>query len=175
MKLKRRQLLDMGAVLMSAEQIFKAPIKGKFYYACMKNRAVAQEEYKLSTEANPYPEQYSEYDNKRVAIINEVGETVREGFGGLSIEERDSIINSRDPKVMPADKHDLLISRLNDLNKEYKDLLDEVAQIDQKRNEFLDEEDEYVIKTVKPDEIPEIVGGNGWLVYAALEPMISEG
>jgi len=175
MKLKRRQLLDMGAVLMSAEQIFKAPITGKFYYACMKNRAVAQEEYKLSTEANPYPEQFNEYENKRIAIINEVGESVRKGFTDLPTGERDAIINSRDKDVMPADKHDLLISRLNDLNKEYKDLLDEVAQIDKKRNEFLDEEDEYIIKTVKPEEVPEIVGGNGWVVYAALDPMISEG
>jgi hypothetical protein len=174
MKISRRKVIDLGFVLMQAENLFKAPITGKFYYAVVKNRELAKEEYKLSVEANPYPPQWDEYENNRIAILNEVGESVKEGFSQLSNQERDSILNSSDPTVMPVEKRELLIARVNELRDKNKDLLDEVASIDQKRNEFLDEEDDFAIKTVKLSEIPEIVDGNGFQIIAALDPMIVE-
>ena len=174
MQISRRKVIDMGMVLLQAESLFKQPITGKFYYACVKNRDLAKEEYKLSMEANPYPPQYDEYENKRVAIINEVGESVKEGFSKLSNQERDAILTSADPNVMPTDKRELLIGRVNDLRNEYKDLLDEVDSINRKRDEFLDEEDDFPIKTVKLSEVPEIVGANGFAVIQAIDPMIVE-
>jgi len=174
MQISRRKVIDMGMVLLQAESLFKQPITGKFYYACVKNRDLAKEEYKLSMEANPYPPQYDEYENKRVAIINEVGESVKEGFSKLSNQERDAILTSIDPNVMPIEKRDLLVGRINDLRKEYKDLLDEVDAINAKREEFLDEEDDFAIKTIKLSEVPEIVGNNGFAVIQAIDPMIVE-
>lgn len=174
MKISRRKVVDLGLVLMQAEQLFKAPITGKFYYACVKNREMAKEEYKLYMEANPYPPQWNEYENKRIAILNEVGETIREGFSTLPGEERDAILTSTDPSVMPPEKHDLLLGRINDLRKEYKDVIDEVENINRKRDEFLNEEDDFPIKTVKLSELPEIVGGNGYAIIQALDPMIVE-
>ena len=174
MQISRKKLIDMGMVLMQAEGIFKQPITGKFYYACVKNRELAKEEYKLAMEANPYPPQYDEYENKRVAIINEVGESVKEGFSSLSTNERDAIITSVDPEVMPIEKRELLIGRINELREEYKDLLVEVDSINTKREEFMDEEDDFSIKKVKLSDIPEIVGANGFAVIQALDPMIQE-
>ncbi len=174
MQISRKKLIDMGMVLMQAEGIFKQPITGKFYYACVKNRELAKEEYKLAMEANPYPPQYDEYENKRVAIINEVGESVKEGFSSLSTNERDAIITSVDPEVMPIEKRELLIGRINELRDEYKELLAEVDSINTKRAEFMDEEDDFSIKKVKLSDIPEIVGANGFAVIQALDPMIQE-
>ena len=174
MQISRRKVIDMGMVLLQAESIFKQPITGKFYYACVKNRDLAKEEYKLAMEANPYPPQYDEYETKRVAIINEVGESVKEGFSKLSNHERDAILTSVDPNVMPGDKRDLLVGRVNELRQEYKDLLDEVDAINRKREEFMDEEDDFPIKTVKLSEVPEIVGANGYAVIQAIDPMIVE-
>jgi hypothetical protein len=174
MQISRRKVIDLGLVLMQAEKIFKQPITGKFYYACVKNRDMAREEYKLYMEANPYPPQYDEYENKRVAAINEIGETVKKGFGTLANEEKDAILNSDDKSVMPPEKRELLIGRISDLRKEYKEVLDEVANINKKRDEFLDEEDEFPIKTIKLSELPEIVGGNGYAIIQALDPMIVE-
>lgn len=174
MKLSRRKVIDLGFVLIQAEKLFKAPIVGKFCYAVMKNREMAKEEYKLSIEANPYPPQWEEYENKRIAILNEVGESVVEGFSKLPPQERDRILNSQDPNVMPVDKRELLISRINELRDQNKELLDEVTAIDQRREEFLDEEDDFVIKTVKLSEVPEIINGNCFQIMAALDPMIVE-
>jgi arginase family enzyme len=174
MQISRRKVIDMGLALMQAENIFQKPITGKFYYACVKNRDMAKEEYKLYLEANPYPPQWDEYEAKRVAALNEVGETIKEGFGKLPSEARDAILNSDDPNVMPQAKRELLVARVGDLRKEYKEVLDEVDNINRKRDEYLDEEDDYPIKKVKLSELPEIVGGNGYAIIQALDPMIIE-
>lgn len=174
MKISRRKVINLGFVLMRAEQLFKTPITGKFYYAVAKNRDMAKEEYKLSLDANPYPPQWNEYESKRVAILNEIGESVRQGFIQLDTPVRDSILNSTDPNIMPVEKRELLIARINELREQNKDLLEEVATIDKKREEFLDEEDDFVIKTVKLSEVPEIVGGNGYQIMTDLDPMIVE-
>lgn len=172
--ISRRKVIELGLVLMQAETTFKAPITGKFYYAVVKNRELAKEEYKLYMEANPYPPQWDEYENTRLAIINEVGESVQEGFGQLSNSAKDAILNSQDPNVMSAEKRELLVSRINELRDKNTDLIAEVEEIDKKRNEFLDEEDEFPIKKVKLSEIPEIVNGNGFQIITALDPMIIE-
>ena len=174
MKISRRKVINLGFVLMQAEQLFKTPITGKFYYAVAKNRDMAKEEYKLSLDANPYPPQWNEYENKRIAILNEIGESVQQGFTQLDPSVRDSILNSTDPNVMPVETRELLIARINELREQNKDLLEEVATIDKKREEFLDEEDDFVIKTVKLSEVPEIVGGNGYQIMTDLDPMIVE-
>lgn len=174
MMISRRKVIELGLVLMQAETTFKAPITGKFYYAVVKNRELAKEEYKLYMEANPYPPQWDEYENTRLAIINEVGESVQEGFGQLSNSAKDAILNSQDLNVMSAEKRELLVSRINELRDKNTDLIAEVEEIDKKRNEFLDEEDEFPIKKVKLSEIPEIVNGNGFQIITALDPMIIE-
>ena len=174
MMISRRKVIDLGMVLMQAESTFKAPITGKFYYAVVKNRELAKEEYKLYMEANPYPSQWDEYEQKRTDIINEVGESVQNGFSTLPTQSRDTIINSPDPNVMPPEKRDLLVARLNELRDKNLELLAEIDEIDKKRNEFLDEEDEFPIKKVKLSEIPEIVNGNGFQIITALDPMIIE-
>ena len=174
MKISRRKVINLGFVLMQAEQLFKTPITGKFYSAVAKNRDMAKEEYKLSLDANPYPPQWNEYENKRIAILNEIGESVQQGFTQLDPSVRDSILNSTDPNVMPVETRELLIARIHELREQNKDLLEEVATIDKKREEFLDEEDDFVIKTVKLSEVPEIVDGNGYQIMTDLDPMIAE-
>lgn len=172
MKITRRQLIELGYVLLNAETLFKAPITGKFYYAVAKNREIAREEYKLYMEANPYPPQRDEYEAKRDAIKNEVGESVKKGFSDLDVQQRNAILTSPDPKVMPPETRELLITRLNELADQNKDLLDEIKAVDQRRDEFLDEVDDFAIKTVKLSEVPDVVGGNGYDIMYKLDPMI---
>lgn len=174
MMISRRKVIDLGMVLNQAENLFKTPITGKFYYAVMKNREMAKEELKLFQEANPYPPKWDEYESKRIALINETGEEVQQGFNQLPPQTRDAIINSADPAVMPVEKRTELIKKIDALREEYKDTLAEVDDVEKKRNEFLDEEDEFPIKTVKLSEVPEIVDGNGFQIMAALDPMIVE-
>lgn len=172
MQISRRKVINLGLTLLEAEKLFKLPIIGKFYYACVKNSEIGRDEYKLAMEANPYPPQYDEYENKRVAILNEVGESVHAGFSKLKSDARDAILNSDDEKVMPTEKRELLLNRLSDLANEYKDLLQEVDEVNMRRNAFLDEVDEFPIKTVKLSDIPEVVGGNGYKIFRDLMPMI---
>lgn len=172
MKVSRRKVIDMGFTLMKAEQTFKTPITGKFYYACAKNRELAMEEYKLYLDANPYPPQYDEYQAKKEKILDEVGESIRPDFTKLSEDARNAILNSPDTNVMPQDKRDLMISKLNALRGEYKDLMEEVNNVELSRKEYLDEEDDFPIKRVKLSDIPQIINGNGFKVMLGLDPMI---
>ncbi len=174
MKLSRQKLVDLGSVLMQAEQIFKAPITGKFYYAVVKNRELAKEEYKLYLDANPNPPQWAEFDAKRIAIIDEVGESVKEGFKMLPNDEKDAILNSPDPTVMPPEKRELLITRINELTAENQEVVDAYNDVERRRREFMAEEDDFPIKKVKLSDIPELVNGNGFKVYEDLDPMIEE-
>lgn len=174
MKLSRQKLVDLGSVLMQAEQIFKAPITGKFYYAVVKNRELAKEEYKLYLDANPNPPQWAEFDAKRIAIIDEVGESVKEGFKMLPNEEKDAILNSPDPTVMPMEKRELLITRINELTAENQEVVEAYNDVERRRREFMAEEDDFPIKKVKLSDIPELVNGNGFKVYEDLDPMIEE-
>ena len=107
--------------------------------------------------------------------MTEVGESAREVFGKLDPQTQNMILNSLDPKVMPTDKRELLLARIAELDGQYKDLLEEVKTINDRSNEFLDEEDDFAIKTVKLAEIPEIVSGNGYEIMLKLDPMIVEG
>ena len=52
--------------------------------------------------------------------------------------------------------------------------LEEFRKTDAQRNEFLAESIEVDLKTVKPEEVPEIVDGDGWKIYSILDPMIKE-
>ena len=174
MKLSRQKLVDLGSVLMQAEQIFKAPITGKFYYAVVKNRELAKDEYKLYLDANPNPPQWAEFDAKRIAIIDEVGESVKEGFKMLPNDEKDAILNSPDPTVMPTEKRELLITRINELTAENQEVIDAYNEVERRRREFMAEEDDFPIKKVKLSDIPELVNGNGFKVYEDLDPMIEE-
>ena len=170
-KITRKQLIDLGMVLAQAEHIFKQPIAGRFYYAATKNKAIAQEELKLTQEAYPESPEIAEYDQKRIALINEVGETIREGFANLSVQERDIIINS---SSLTAEKKDQLMAKIAELDAEYKDALDEFRKTDVQRVDFLNEEIDVDIKTVKPEEVPEIVDGDAWKIYGILDAMIKE-
>ena len=170
-KMTRRKLIDLGMVLAQAEHIFKQPITGRFYYAATKNRAIAQEELKLTQEAYPDSQEIMQYDQKRIALINEVGESIKEGFSNLPVTERDAIINS--PSMTP-EKKDALMAKIAELDTEYKDALEEFRKTDAQRNEFLAEEIEVDVKIVKPEEVPEIVDGDGWKIYSILDPMIKE-
>jgi len=174
----RRQLIDLGFVLAQAEHIFKQPITGRFYYAATKNKAIAQEEHKLTQEAYPESPDIVKYDQRRVAIINEVGETIKDGFSKLPVPERDAIINS---SALTPEKRDGLVAKIAELDEEFKDVLEEFRKTDAQRGEFLNETIEVDLKTVKPDDVPEIVedaakimNSDGWKIYASLEPMIKE-
>lgn len=167
----RKQLIDLGLVLAQADHIFKQPITGRFYYAATKNRAIAQDEYKITQEAYPESPEIVKYDLRRIALINEVGETIKEGFSNMPVTERDAIINS--PALTP-EKKDGLMAKISELDEEFKDALEEFRKTDAQRNEFLAESIEVDLKTVKPEEVPEIVDGDGWKIYSILDPMIKE-
>lgn len=163
MKLTRRKILDMNLVLMNAEQVFKKPIMGRFYYAVTKNRTITEEERKLTLEAYPYDGKYIEYEQKRDAMLTEAVSNRPEG-----------VTVNQALAMLPVEQKDALQARVNTLMEEYKDAIaeEEVRNVD--RNKFLDEEIEVDIRTVSPEEIPEIVAPDGWSVYSSIDPMIKE-
>ena len=163
MQITRRKLLDMNMVLMNVEQVFKKPIMGRFYYAVTKNRSITEEERKLTLEAYPYDEKFLEYEQKRDAMLTEAVSTRPEG---MSVNQALA--------MLPVDQKDALQARVNTLMEEYKAAIDEETARNVERDKFLDEEIEVDIRTVSPDEIPEIVAADGWAVYSAIDPMIKE-
>lgn len=163
MQITRRKLLDMNMVLMSAEQIFKRPILGRFYYAVTKNRAISEEERKLTLEAYPYDERYLEYERQRNSILTEAVADRPEG-----VDVNDALA------ALPVEQKDALQDRINKLMDEYKDAIDTELATSKERDKFLDETIDVDIRTVSPNDIPEIVAPDGWSVYAAIDPMIKE-
>ena len=163
MQITRRKLLDMNRVLMNADKVFKRPIIGRFYYAVTKNRSTAEEERKLTVEAYPYDEKFLEFERKRDEMLIEAVSTRPEN---MSVNQALA--------MLPVDQKDALQARVNTLAEEYKEAIDEENARSEEREKFLDEMIEVDIRTVTPNEIPEIVAEDGWSVYAAIDPMIKE-
>ena len=92
----------------------------------------------------------------------------------LTNDAKDAILNSPDPTVMPTEKRELLITRINELTAENQEVVDAYNDVERRRREFMAEEDDFPIKKVKLSDIPELVNGNGFKVYEDLDPMIEE-
>ena len=174
MKISRQKLLTLGDILHHAETIFQRPISGRFYYAAAKNRMLADEERRLYTESYPDPPEWAEVERKRLAIIDEIGEKAHPGFASLDPDAKNMIIQSADPETMSPELHKELVRRIDELLAENKAAVAARDAMSEKRAAFLAEEDDFPVKTVKVDDVPPVVSGNGIEIFTALDPMIEE-
>jgi len=65
--------------------------------------------------------------------------------------------------------------KIKALDEEYKDVLEEVRAIEEERIEFLKEEVDLDLKTVKVDDMPDISEDNQyphWQIWAVLETIV---
>lgn len=157
MKVKRSYAIELNNVLSRADQVFKAPITGRFYYMVSYNRKLTEEERKLTLEAFPYDENFVAYESKRIEMLNKAGV-----YSNADIE-----------KLSPEARSDLeaAVTKWRDDN---IDVIKAEEAIDVERNKFLDEDIDLNLKTFTPDELPEIIAEDNWAVYNILEPLIKE-
>lgn len=162
MKIQRERLLLLDTILRNAENVFKAPISGKFYYVVTRNRKIAEEERKLCYDAYPVDPKYIEYDQKRVGIFKDAGIETDEQLREISVNN--------------AEKFNAIQESQRQLAEEYKDVIDAENKMAASRDEFFKEDLEVDLRKISSAEMPEInteAGVNAWQVYDRMSPIIN--
>ena len=156
MKLTRGKVLELNHIL--ANTNFEMPISARFRYTISQNIKVTKSEIDAINEAFQPPEEINEYNTKRQAIITAAGISTDEQYREMEEDARKDL----DDKVKALDE-------------EYKELLEEVRAIEEERIEFLKEEVDLDLKTVKVDDMPDISEDNQyphWQIWAILETIV---
>ena len=158
MKLTREKVLELNHVL--AHTNFEMPISARFRYTVSQNIKIAKDEIDAINEAFKMPEEFNAYNNERQQIINAAGISSDEEY--LKMEEE-------------ARKE--LDGKLKELDEKYAEVLNKVNAINAERAEFLKDEIELPLKTVKLDDMPDISETNEyphWQIWAVLETIVVE-
>ena len=152
MTVKRRYLLQLRSILINADQIFGGPIPCKVRYAFSVNLKRCNEEAREIYEGFPPDAKWVEYETGRKAILHECGIDKDEHLQKLSTEQLNS-----------------LEERIKVYAEPYEEAIKAQAEINKAKNETLDEEIEVDLRTVTPDELPNIVVENeDWQVWNIL-------
>ena len=161
MKLMRKNVIEINNVL--ALTNYDHPISSLFRYAVSKNLKMTKEEIDEINSAFPTPEQVIKYQKER----NNVFETY-------------NIRSDIEYKNQPEDVRKSVDDELNALNKKYEEILEEVKELDKDKMEFLEEEIDIPLKTVKIKDVPTISSNqdriklSGWDIYKILERIVED-
>lgn len=155
MKVTRGYAIELCQVLHNADKLFESPITGRFRYMASYNLKKVDEERRLTLEAYPFDPRYVEFEEKLEAIKREAG-------GPQKINQMSDV------------EKDQLEQRIIALEKEYEDALDAEREMSKGREEFLKEEIELELRTITPDDIPNIVAANHWQIWNLIEPLVKD-
>lgn len=156
MKLTRAKVLELNHILANAK--FEMPISARFRYTVSQNVKITKGEIDAINEAFKAPEEINEYNSRRQKIIAESGISTDEEYHEMEEEARKE-----------------LDDKIKSLDEEYKELLTEVQEIENERSEFLQEEVDLDLKTIKVDDMPDISEDNQyphWQIWAILETIV---
>ena len=160
--LKNYQILDL---VEGFKKIAEKQIKSnkKFSYALILNDDAVQSYVKAVTSIAKPSDNYAEYENKRNDIIIKYAKV--DGAGNIQLDDNRGVIfkDDVDPNVV--------IEELDELDKEYKDVLEERNNDIKEYNEVLTKDVEVNLEIVSLDDVPEEVGEDIFLMKM-LMPMI---
>lgn len=157
MKIKRSYAVALNNVLQNARALFKSPIAGRFLYMVSTNKKLVEEEVKLTLEAFPYDQKYTDFENERIKMLNEAGIFQNSDIAKLTDEQRIDLEN-----------------RVNKLREANADAIKAEEDISVERNKFLDEEIDLPLRTIGIEDVPEIVAEDNWGIFDILSPIIEE-
>ena len=150
MKVKHRYLVGLKNVLERPDDVFEGPVPGAIRYMVSRNYKIAKEEVDSILQEFPIAQEYMEYQGKRTQIFRDAKVETDPQFFALPEEERAEINK-----------------RLADLDEEYKDAISAEREMSAAREEFLDQELEVNLYTVKPDAL-NLKEPNGWQAWNIL-------
>lgn len=139
---------------------------GSFQYALAKNSKKLTREIKAIEEAMdnafPFPEKYSEFEDKRKEL--------QEKHGGK--DDKGNLIVTKGGQIEFATSTDKenFDKKFKIIQKKYQKILDEVSDLGEKRKEFLEEDCASIDwHMIKQEDIPELANGNLILIEPFLE------
>jgi len=152
MTVKRGYLLELRNVLANADRVFGGPIPCKVRYAFSVNMKRCNEEAKEISEGFPNDEKWVEYEQGRISILREAG-----------------VNSNADIAKLSKDELAALEERVKVYGEPYEDAIKAQGEIDKAREETLAEEIEVDLRTVTPDELPDIkIENEDWKVWNVL-------
>ena len=152
MTVKRGYLLALRNILANADSIFGGKISCRVRYAFSVNMKVCNKEAMEIEEGFPNDEKWMEYERGRIAILHESGIRSNEDLAKLSTEQMNAIEE-----------------RIKVFAEPYEDAIKAQEEINKARSETLSEDVEVDLRTITPDELPDIIVENGdWQVWNTL-------
>lgn len=158
MKLTRQKVLELNHVL--AHTNFEMPISARFRYTVSQNVKVTKDEIDAINEAFKMPEELNVYNSERQEIVAAAGISSDEEYFKMEEEARKE-----------------LDGKIKELDEKHAEVLDKVKAINAERAEFLKDEIELPLKTIKLDDMPDISENNEfphWQIWAVLETIVVE-
>ena len=160
-KLKNYQIMDLMEGFTRIAQIEFKSNKRFNYSVILNEEELAPKKKALMSIAQP-SDGYAEYESKRNEIIIEYAQMDAEG---------NMVIKDNQMVVLKDDKKDVAKKEIEELMKEYEDILEDRTKDIEDYNDILKEEVEVEIHTVSIDDIPDEIGNNIFLMKL-LVPMI---
>ena len=157
-KMNRKQAMELDVVLKTTN--FDLPISGKFRYMMTSNLKTLEKEISEVNAAFPPVDKYVEYSKK----INE-------------LNVKNKITKKPDVSKLEEDKKLAYEEKTIELNVEYAEALAEQEIVNKERFAFLEESTELELKTVKPDDVPNIAEKNQfnhWDIWNVLMLIVVE-
>lgn len=152
MTVKRGYLLQLRNILLNADKVFGSPIPCKVRYAFSVNLKRCTDEAKEIDDGFPPDEKWVEYERGRIAILREAGINSNADIAKLSQEQVTA-----------------LEERIKVYGEPYEDAIKAQNEINRAKNETLSEDIEVDLRTVTPDELPNIIVENeDWQVWNIL-------
>lgn len=161
MSLKKGDIVELFNVLSLTH--FDSPIDSKFRYVASKNVKIAKEQVDEITAAFSPPEELPKYQKERISIL-----------------EKHKVKNDNDYKELAKEVKEGLDKELSVLDEKYKDLREELTEMEKEKRIFLDEIVEISLYKIPVEFIPTIsqiqenIKLNGWEIWSVIEKLIDE-
>jgi hypothetical protein len=171
LKIKRTKLDTIHHIFNNLEEFFVGDISAELAYAALKNSGVIEEDLEIINKQFPYPDQFAEYEEKRMGLVKEAAE--KDEAGELVLRE------GTNEASIPDDKVEEFNAQITALRDEYADALTAAGEVDAGRREFMNGESTLNLVTVGRSDLPKLNSTgkpNGWAVtvMAALSDLIEE-
>lgn len=127
MKIKRDKLLEMWGLM---EKLSQDKCSVRFHYTILKNKRLLEPEVEILKEANSTPEEYQEFEQKRMAVCNDYCE--KDENGAPEVKDNNFVILD--------EVREEFNNKLESLKEEYKEMFEKMTKSRDEFNELLLEE-----------------------------------
>lgn len=146
MKINREKLLELWALF---DKLSQDKYSVKFHYTLLKNKRLLDPEVESLRKANEPPEEYANYEKKRIKVCNDFCE--KDNDGTPKIDGNNFVI--------PEEVKTKFEEKLEELKVEYKSTLDSIEESKKEFNELLKEDVEIDFVSIPMSIIPEELVG----------------